>query len=139
MMPFKVVTLHGVTYEDDVLKVTIPTVAGEVTIHENHSPIVSVLKAGEMTIVKDGSEVTLAVSSGILEIKPSGEVYVMADTAERAEDIDVDRAEEARKRAEELMKKQTSAQDVDFARIQAQIEKELARIQVGNKYRKLRG
>ena len=72
-----------------------------------------------------------------MEIRPTGEVYVMADAAERAEHIDVDRAEDARKRAEDLMKKQSNLADIDFARIQAKMEKELARISVGKKYRKL--
>jgi len=138
MISFKVVTLHGVTYEDEIQKVTIPTQCGEVTILENHSPLVSVLKPGEMIIHKDGQEIPLVISTGILDIRPTGEVYVMADTAERAEDIDVERAEEARTRAEELMKEQKNIENFDFARMQVMIEKELARIDVGNKYRKLR-
>ncbi len=136
-MKFKVVTLHGITYQDNIDKVTIPTQSGDVTILEDHAPLVSVVKPGEMTIHKDGAEIPFAVSSGILEIRPTGEVYVMADTAERAEDIDIERAEEARKRAEELMKQQYGTEHVDFARMQAMIEKELVRVDVGNKYRKL--
>lgn len=139
MIPFKVVTLHGVTYEDDIEKVTIPTAAGEITVHPNHAALVSVLQPGEVVIHKEGHTVPLVVSAGLVEIRPTGEVYIMADTAERAEDIDLDRAEQkAKARAEELMKQQHSLQDVDFARIQALIEKDLARIDVGNRYRKLR-
>ncbi|MBT4153458.1 MAG: ATP synthase F1 subunit epsilon [Candidatus Magasanikbacteria bacterium] len=138
MIKFKVVTLHGVTYEDDIDKVTIPTRSGAITILENHAPLVSVLKPGEMTIHKGDDKIPLAVSTGIMEIRPSGEVFVMADTAERAEDIDVERADDARKRAEELMKQQRGTENLDFARMQAMIEKELVRVDVGNKYRKLR-
>ena len=65
----------------------------------------------------------------------SVELYIVADTAERAEQIDIARAEAARQRAEELMKQQQIA-DVDYARIQAKLEKELARVRVGKKYRK---
>ena len=132
---FKIVTPAGITYADAIEKVTIPTQAGEVTILPNHAPMVSILAAGELLVHKDGAVVALAVSSGIIEIRPSSEVYIMADTAERAEDIDLARAEEARKRAEELLKQQSNVADVDFARIQASIEKELARLHVGNTYR----
>jgi len=136
--PFKIVTPEGVIYDDNILKVTVPTNAGEITILPDHAPIVSVLKAGELTITKEDSaeKVELAVSTGILEIRPSGEIYILADTAERAEHIDLERAETARKRAEELLKKHKDVEDVQFAAIMAKIEKELARISVAKRYRK---
>lgn len=137
-MYFSIVTPEGVVYEDNIERVTIPTTAGQITILPNHAPMVSVLQAGEMFVHKDGNVVALSVSTGMIEIRPSGEVYVMADTAERAERIDLERAEEARKRAEQLLKEAANMADVDFARIQAQLEKEMARISVGKKYKKLK-
>lgn len=134
-MEFKIVTPSGVTYDDSIDKATIPTQAGEVTIHENHLQMVSILKPGEIIVYKGDHEVSLVISGGMLEVKQTGEVYVIADTAERAEDIDVARAEKARSRAEELMKQKDDLADVDFARLQSKIEKELSRISVGNKYR----
>lgn len=135
-MIFKIVTPNGIIYSDDsVEKVTLPTEAGEITVLDNHAPMVSVLKAGEINIHKEGHVVPLAVSTGVLEIRPTGAVYVLADTAERATDIDLERAEAAKKRAEELLKQQQSIADVDFVRIQAQINKELARIGVAKKYK----
>jgi len=62
----------------------------------------------------------------------------LADTAERAEEIDIERADEARRRVEEMLKEKEKFDDLTFARMQAQLEKELARIHVGKKYRKLR-
>lgn len=138
-MQFKVVTPDGVTYDNAVLKVTIPTEAGQITIHENHLQMVSILSPGEMIVHTDEkSEVNLAISGGMLEVRQTGEVYVIADTAERAEDIDVERAEKARKRAEELLAQKDNLADVEFARLQAKIEKELSRISVGNKYKNIR-
>lgn len=134
-MEFKVVTPHGVTYEDNVEKVSIPTKAGDIMMLENHAALVSVLAPGEMVIYKEGHMVSLAVSGGIVEMRPTGELYILADTAERAEDIDMERAKAARKRAQDLLKQQKNVQDVDFARIQALIEKETVRLSVGNKYR----
>lgn len=137
MITFKVVTPDGVTYEDEIEKVTIPTGAGQITVLEGHAPLVSTLKPGIVFVHKDKNVVELAISTGILEIRPDSEVYLMADTSERAEDIDIERAQQARDRAEELMRQQENAADVDFARLQAVIDKEMARITVGKKWRKL--
>ena len=135
---FRIVTLEGLIYEGEIDKVTIPTTSGEITVLANHAPMVSVLKAGELAVHKSDHTVGMAVSGGIIEIRPDSEVYIMADTAERAEDIDLSRAEEAKKRAEQLLKEQEGAADIDFARIQVAIEKELARLDVGRKYKNLR-
>ncbi|MBT3817047.1 MAG: ATP synthase F1 subunit epsilon [Candidatus Magasanikbacteria bacterium] len=135
MMPFNIVTPEGVIYKDDVLKVTVPTEAGEVTILENHAPMVSILKAGELHIYKDDQIISMAVSTGFIEIRPTGELYIIADTAERATDIDIERAETAKKRAEELLKQQQDINDIDFARIQASLERAITRIGVGNTYK----
>lgn len=136
MIDFKIVKPDGIVYEDMIEKVTIPTEAGEVTILPEHAPMVSVLNTGAISIHKaDGARVDIALSGGILEIRPDSKVYIMADSAERAEDIDVERAKEAHERAQQLLKEQHNMEDVDFARIQASIEKELNRVNVGNKYK----
>lgn len=136
-MLLKIVTPDGITYESEVKQVSVPTQSGEITVLPHHIPLVSVLKAGELRIVKDNEEITLAVSTGVLEVRPNSEVYLLADTAERAEAIDLERAEASRKRAEELLQQRQSLEDVEFARLQAKMEKELARLRVGKKYRKL--
>ena len=136
-MNFKIVTPDGVIYEDAVEQVSLPTKSGEITVLPHHIPLISVIKAGEIRITKEGREVDLAVSSGVLEVRESNEVIIIADTAERAEAIDIERAEAARKRAEELLKEEHFADDRQFAMIQAQLEKELARIKVGKKYKNI--
>ncbi len=134
-MKFRIVTPDGVIYEDDIEKVSIPTTTGDIMVLENHVPLLSLLKAGEMVIYKADHTVSLAISQGMLEVHHDHTVSVLADTAERAEHIDISRAEEARKRAEALLTEQEHVADVDFARLQAKMEKELARISVGKKYR----
>lgn len=136
-MLLKIVTPDGSTYESEVDQVSVPTQTGEITVLPHHIPLVSVLKAGEIRIVKNNEEVILAVSTGVLEVRPNSEVYVLADTAERAEHIDLERAEASRKRAEELLQQKQSLEDVEFARLQAKMEKELVRLRVGKKYRKI--
>lgn len=136
-MLLKIVTPDGITYESEVDQVSVPTQSGEITVLPHHIPLVSVLQAGELRILKGGQPIILAVSTGVLEVRPTGEVYLLADTAERAEEIDLERAEASRKRAEELMQQKQSLEDVEFARLQSKMEKELARLRVGKKYRNL--
>lgn len=138
MLTFKIVTPAGITYADDqVEQVSIPTTTGEITILPNHIPLVSILAPGELVIKKGGQIILLAVSSGMVEVRPKNEVYILADAAERAEHIDVSAAAAARARAEKAMLDQKTAEGVDFAKLQAVIEHELARERVAKKYRKL--
>ncbi len=136
-MLLKIVTPDGITYENEIDQVSVSTQKGEITILPKHIPLVSVLKAGEIRILKAGEEIDMAVSTGVLEVRPNNQIYILADTAERAEHIDLERAEASRQRAEELMAQKQSLEDVQFARLQAKMEKELARLRVGKKYRKL--
>lgn len=134
---FKIVTPERVVLEESIDQITMPTMEGEITVLPDHIPLVAVLKAGEMTVVKNGERVLMAVSGGFVEIQ-NNMVTVLADTAERAEEIDEERAETARQRAQELLKeKQTDA--TDFAGLAAKMEKELARLRVVRKHRSSKG
>lgn len=136
---FRIITLESVVYESEINQVTIPTEDGEITVLARHTPLVSLLKSGQLKLIKDGTEQLMSVSGGFVEVRPDSKVVILADTAERAEDIDLERAEAARKRAEEMLKEKTSLDTIEFARLQAILEKELARVKVGKKYRQLNG
>jgi len=135
---FKIVTPEKIVYSDDIDKVTIPTKDGEITVLANHSPLISILKTGEMKIVKDDNIISLSVSTGFVEIRPNSEVYILADTAERAEDIDIERAKIAKERVEKMLKDKSNINDINFAALQASLNRELTRIKIANKYRKIR-
>jgi len=137
MIKFKIVTPEKVVYEDEIIQVTIPTTDGEITVLENHIPLVSVLKSGDLIIKDKDGEHHMAVAGGFLEVNANNEIVILADNAERAGEIDLERAEEARKRAEEQMKQSKAGEDIDFAKLQAVIDREMNRIRVGKKYRKL--
>lgn len=134
---FKIVTPEKVIYENEISQITIPTMNGEITVLPDHIPLVSVLKAGELKIKDKDGEHNLAVSGGFLEVKGNNEIVILADHAERAEEIDLQKAEEARKRAEEQMKEIKNVQDVDYAKLQAIIERETNKMRVAKKYRHL--
>lgn len=136
-MKLKIVTPEKSIYENEIFQVTIPTMDGEITVLSHHIPLVSVLKAGELKFKDKDGEHEMAVSGGFLEVKGNNEIIILADHAERADNIDIARAEEARKRAEEQMKNIKNVQDVDFAKLQAVIDRELNRLRVAKKYRNL--
>ncbi len=137
---FKIVTPEKVVLEKKISQATIPTVDGEITILPNHRSYIAGIKAGEILVkCTDGNkdqDCAMAVSGGFIEFAEN-RLIVLADTAERAEDLDLARAEEAKKRAEAL-KEQKITDDTQYAMVVAQLEKEMARIKVAKKWRKLR-
>lgn len=135
---FKIVTPETTVFEDVIDQATLPVMDGEVTILPNHRSYIAGLKAGEVTLLKDGEEISLAVAGGFLEFS-NNELIVLADHAERAEAIDLKRAEEARQRAEDLKKEKITMDDVEYARTAALIEKEMARIRVAKKHHSRKG
>ncbi|HNV12357.1 MAG TPA: F0F1 ATP synthase subunit epsilon [bacterium] len=135
---FEIATPERVVLKEEILQVTVPTQEGEITVLPKHSPLVSILKPGVLELKKlDGEIEIISVSGGFVEVLLN-KVIILADTAERAEEIDIERAEEARKRAEESLKDMRSVDASQFAQLAAQIEKELARVRSAKKWRSLR-
>ena len=96
----------------------------------------TILQAGELVVRKGGQEDTLAISGGFLEVRPD-RVIVLADQAERAEEIDAARAEAARKRAEERLKERHAA-GMDESRAEAALRRAMVRLSVVDKIQKRR-
>lgn len=131
---FKIVTPEKTVFESEIDQATLPVTDGEVTILPNHRSYIASLKAGEIMLRIEGKETLMATSGGFIEFNDNT-LVVLADTAESAEEIDITRAEEARKRAEELKKEKVTMDDIEYARVAAAIEKETARIRVARKHR----
>jgi len=128
----KIVTPERVVYDDAVLAVTLPTQDGEITVLPGHVPLVSMLKAGHLVIQQTKGVDDFSVSGGFIKID-AGQVTVLADTSEHAEAIDLQRAEEAHARAQQTLADLKHHENVDYAAISAQLEKELARIKVATR------
>ncbi len=137
MIKFKITTPEKTVYEDEIYQATLPVADGEVTILPKHRSYIASLKPGEIILKKKGEEkeISLAISGGFIEFH-NNELIVLADTAERAEEIDLERAEEARKRAEEIKKQRVLMDEVEYARVAIALEKELARVKVAKRYLK---
>ncbi|MBI5466422.1 MAG: ATP synthase F1 subunit epsilon [Candidatus Kerfeldbacteria bacterium] len=135
ILSFQIATPERVVFNAEAVEsVSLPTKMGEITILPDHLPLVASLVPGEVRVKVGGQEISLAVSGGFIEVAP-GRVVVLADTAERAEEIDVKRAEEARERARQLMKREHIAEEIDYTALAARLEKELARLKVVRRHR----
>ncbi|HEY49219.1 MAG TPA: F0F1 ATP synthase subunit epsilon [Dehalococcoidia bacterium] len=132
---FEIVTAERIVYTDDVDVVAAPGIEGQLGILPQHAPLMTMLQPGELMVRKDGEEQSIFVSGGYLEVQ-GNKVTVLADTAERAEEIDTERAEEARRRAERRMA--LPPDQVDHARAQAALLRSLVRLKVAQKGRKRR-
>ncbi len=131
-----ITTPERIVLETEVSSVNVPTVEGEIGVLANHIPLVSILAPGELhAIATDGTEQVMAVSGGFVEVRDN-KVVILADTAEKAEEIDEARAQAAREKAQALMQERAT-DDVGFADAQAALAKELARLKVARKRRKL--
>jgi F-type H+-transporting ATPase subunit epsilon len=135
---FKIATPERVVYEDEIDQITLPTKMGEITVLPNHLPLVSSLNPGEVLIKKDGREVPLVISGGFVELHEN-KLVILADTAERVEEIDEERAEAARARVKELLENKQAVDNVDFTALAGKMEKELARLKVVRKYKQHSG
>jgi len=128
-----IVTAERVVYSEDVNVVVAPGIEGQLGILPHHTPLMTTLQVGELRVRKGGEEFSLAISGGFLEVRPD-RVIVLADAAERSEEIDIARAEEAKRRAQEQLSRQPPA--VDAARAEAALRRSLARLKVAEKRRK---
>ncbi len=132
-LSLKIVTPERLVYEAQVDSVTLMTTSGEVTILQGHIPLVAPLKSGEMKLKIGKQEEFLAISTGFVEVRAGNEVVVLADTAERLEELELEKIEEAKQRAEAILAEKRFADDRSFADAAANLERELARYKVASR------
>ena len=126
-MRVEIITAEREVYSDDVDVLVAPGSEGELGILPHHAPLMTALQPGEIRVRKDGEEVFMAVSSGFLEVMDN-KVTILADTAERSDEIDEARVQEALKRAEERIQMHSS--DMDLERAVASLRRSQARLKV---------
>jgi len=131
----EIVTVERVIFSDDVNTVVAWGVEGQLGILPHHAPLMTMLQPGDLLIRKDDEEQYLAISGGFLEVRPD-KVIILADACERAEEIDMARAEAAKRRAEETLRTKPPA--VDAAGAEAALRRSLTRLKVAEKTRRRR-
>ena len=119
-------------HEEEVEEVIAPGNVGELGILPNHAPLVTGLEPGELRVKRDGAEAQFFISGGFLEVRDD-EVRVLADAAERGGEIDLERAEAARERAEARLQGEA---EVDRARAEGSLRRSLVRLRVGRRRRR---
>jgi F-type H+-transporting ATPase subunit epsilon len=135
MATFKleIVTAERMVFSDDVSAVIAWGVEGQLGILPHHAPLMTILQPGDLLIRKDKEEEYLAISGGFLEVRPD-KVIILADACERVEEIDIARAEEAKRRAQETLK--AAPLTVDSAAAEAALRRSLARLKVAERKRR---
>ncbi len=136
-LTIEITTPERTVFQETADSISIPTADGEITVLPHHLPLVSLLVPGALTLRKGGTESTIAVSTGFVEVRPGNHVLILADTAERAEELDLEKVEEARARAAKNLTEHGHQEDTAFAEAAASLERELARLKVVRRHRKL--
>jgi F-type H+-transporting ATPase subunit epsilon len=134
----EVVTAERTVFEGDVDLILAPGLQGQLGILPHHAPLMTALSFGELILRRESlPDEFIAIGGGFMEVGPE-HVIILADSAERADEIDVARAEEARLRARETMA-QKRKEDVDFARAEAALRRSAIRLKVAQRRRRAGG
>ncbi len=131
----EIVSQDRTVFEGDVDIVVLPGADGEMGILPKHSPVLTTLKYGIIKIRRAGKEELFTVAGGVAEVQPDI-VTVLADAAENIEEIDIERAEAARKRAEEALAKGVPADTDAYLAVEAALRRSNLRIDAVRRYRR---
>jgi F-type H+-transporting ATPase subunit epsilon len=130
-LQLEIVTPEKLAFADEVDSVVLPGSEGELGVLPHHAPLISTLGAGELRLRKGGEEESFAIVGGFVQVLPD-KVVVMAETADIASEIDLDKAQEARRRAEEALES-GYVEGADLSAARAQLQQALIRIRVAER------
>jgi F-type H+-transporting ATPase subunit epsilon len=137
-MPIRceIVSQDRMVFEGDVDIVVLPGSAGEMGILPHHAPLLTTLNYGFIKVRTKGKEEIFTVAGGVAEIQPDI-VTVLADAAENIQEIDLNRAEAARKRAEEMLEKGVPPDTDTYLAVEAALRRSNLRLDAVRRYRKV--
>lgn len=133
----KIVTPERIVFEGEAESLSVMTETGEITVLPDHIPLVTSLRPGEMRLKQNGEEQLMVVSTGFLEVRPGNQIVILADTAERVEELELEKIEKAREEARQILAEKRSVDDVATMSATAALERELARYKVAIKRKKM--
>ncbi len=134
----EIVTQERVVYDQEVDMVIAPGSEGELGILPHHVPLLTALAAGELRLRVGNDESSFAIGGGCMEVQPD-HVTILATAAEQADEIDIERAEAARERAERLLKEGPPPDSDQFKRIEAALRRSRVRLRVARRRRRRPG
>lgn len=127
----EIVTAEKIVYsQEGVEEVVAPGTEGQFAVLPEHAAFITTLVPGEMRIIRGGEEEVMAITGGFLEVR-NDRIVILADAAERVEEIDVARAEAARQKAEEALRERREL--VDLAQTEASLARAVARLRVAER------
>ena len=127
----EIVTPERMVFSEEVDAVTLPGSEGELGVLPHHAPLVSTLGIGELKIRRGGEEELFAIAGGFVQVRPD-KVVVMAETADMASEIDLEKAQQARADAEKALESGFE-EGADLASARAALQQALLRIRVGER------
>jgi len=130
----EIVTPERQVFSEEVDSVVCPGIEGELGVLPHHAPLLTTLSVGELRIRRGGEEEFFAIAGGFLQVRPD-KVVVMAETADLASEIDVEKAQEARREAEKALS-EGFEEPADLARARASLQRALLRIRVSERRRR---
>jgi F-type H+-transporting ATPase subunit epsilon len=131
-----IVTAEKVVFsEEDVDLLVVPGIEGQLGVLPLHAPLLTMIQPGVLRVVKGGEETAMAITGGFIDVREN-RVTILADAAERGEEIDVARAEEARRRAEEYLASREAT--VDMVQAEIALKKALVRLKAVEQMRRRR-
>ena len=133
MLHLELITPDRTVFEGDVDLVSLPTPQGEITVLPHHIPLLSILSPGSILLRQKEEEHLFAVSRGVIEVDGT-HVRVLADTADRAAELEEEAVRQAKEKAEQLLKEKRADAE-EFAEVSAILERELARLKVVRRHR----
>lgn len=135
-MPIRceIVSQNRLVYEGDADVVVIPGEGGQMGILPNHAPLLSTLRFGILTVRYQGEEEHFTVAGGVVEVQPDI-ITILADAAENVMEIDISRAESAKKRAEEMLKEGPPPDTDSYLAMEAALRRSNLRLEAVRRYR----
>ncbi len=127
-----IITPERVVYDAEVDQVSVTTAQGQITLLPDHESLMSVIIPGDITVWHNGTAIGFVVGQGTLEIH-NNVLRILANTTESHDDIDIVRAEAALERARQAMEEKAGVYDEEYARLEAIIARNLARIKIKRK------
>lgn len=129
----QIITPERIVFDDQVDQITLPAAEGEITILPHHIPLVTMVRAGTIHVKKGKEETLLACSRGVIEVNGQN-VKILADSADRADELDEEKITKAKEAAKKLLEEKRHDAE-GFAEATAVLERELARLHVVRKHR----
>ncbi|OQX71943.1 MAG: ATP synthase F1 subunit epsilon [Candidatus Cloacimonas sp. 4484_275] len=121
----EVIQPHQTKIKDDFEHVIIPGIEGDFGVSENHTPFITIIRPGILTLFKDETPEKFAIHDGFVTVD-NNKVTIVCETIEKSDEIDITRAEEAKKRAEDRLKSKN--EEIDFRRAELALKRALVRL-----------